>query len=120
MKIAPKTFFNFCADHVALLQSLTEQAGEVSESDARRLIRTHCSSNEELAETTWRRLVELQILVRAEPGRDYYFLADQLSRLLSYLFDEAHATTPETISGYIGSLETSTSSFRVQPTLTIQ
>jgi hypothetical protein len=108
MKIAPQTFFNFCAAHVPLLQALTEQAGEVSESDVRQLIRTHPSSNEESPETTWRRLVELQILVRAEPGRDYYFLADQLSRLLSYLFDEANATTPEIISGYIGSLKTLT------------
>lgn len=106
MKIAPQTFFNFCAAHVPLLQTLKERAGEVSESDVRQLIRTHPSSNEELPETTWRRLVELQILIRAEPGRDYYFLADQLSRLLSYLFDEANATTPEIINGYIRSLET--------------
>ena len=106
MKIAPQTFFNFCAMHVPLLHALMEQAGEVSESDVRQLIRTHCFSNEELPETTWRRLKELQILVQAEPGRDYYFLADQLSRLLSYLFDEANATTPEIISGYIKSLET--------------
>jgi hypothetical protein len=51
-----------------------------------------------LPETTWRRLVELQILIRAEPGRDYYFLADQLSRLLSYLFDDSNATS-SSISG---------------------
>jgi hypothetical protein len=33
MKIAPQTFFNFCAAHVLLLRALTERAGEVSESD---------------------------------------------------------------------------------------
>jgi hypothetical protein len=33
-------------------------------------------------------------------------MADQVSRLLSYLFDEANAATPEVISGYIKSMET--------------
>jgi len=31
MKIAPQTFFNFCAAHVPLSQALAEQAGEVSD-----------------------------------------------------------------------------------------
>ena len=33
MKIAPQTFFNFCAAHVPLLQALAEQAGEVSDKE---------------------------------------------------------------------------------------
>lgn len=105
MKIAPQTFFNFCAAHVPLLRALKEQEGEVSESDIRRLIRSTISTDE-LPETTWRRLTELQILVPVEPTGDFYFMAEQVSRLLSYLFDEANAASPEIISGYINSIDT--------------
>jgi hypothetical protein len=105
MKISPQTFFNFCAVHVPLLRGLMDQADELSEADVRRLIRANCTSNEELPETTWRRLKELQILVPSEPGGDYCFMADQVRRLLAYLFDEANAATPEIIGGYILSLE---------------
>lgn len=105
MKIAPQQFFNFCAGHVPLLRALNEQEGEVSESDVRRLIRS-TTSTEELPETTWKRLTELQILVPVEPGGDFYFMAEQVSRLISYLFDEANAASPEIIKGYINSIET--------------
>lgn len=105
MRIAPQTFFNFCATHVPLLRALMEQEGEVSESDVRRLIRNTVST-EELPETTWKRLTELQILVPVEPGGDFYFMAEQVSRLLSYLFDEANAASPEIIKGYINSIDT--------------
>jgi hypothetical protein len=104
MKIPAATFFNFCAAHVPLLRALMEASGEVSESDVRRLIRA-TSTSDEPQENTWRRLNELQILVPVEPGRDFYFMADPVQRLLSYLFDEATAATPELIAGYIDSIE---------------
>jgi hypothetical protein len=106
VKIPPQTFFNFCAAHVPLLRALMEQEGEASESDVRRLIRGISTASEELPETTWRRLTELQILLPVEPGGDFYFMAEQVSRLLSYLFDEANAASPEIISGYIKSIDT--------------
>ena len=105
MKVSPQTFFNFCADHVPLLRALQERVGELSEADARRLIRDSGNANDELPETTWRRLRELQILVPTEPGSDFYFFAESVSRLLAYLLDEANAATPEIIRGYIQSLE---------------
>lgn len=105
MKVNPLTFFNFCAQHVPLLRALMLHSGEISEMEARRLIRAAGTGNDELPETTWRRLSELQILVPSEPGGDYYFLADAIARVLAYLFDEAKAATPEIIAGYIQSLD---------------
>jgi hypothetical protein len=106
MKVNALTFFNFCATHVPLLRELMLRNGEISEAEARRLIRSGSVSGDELPETTWRRLTELQILVPAEPDSDFYFLAEPVARLLAYLFDEAKAATPEIIRGYIQSLET--------------
>ena len=105
MKVPPQSFFTFCANHVPLLRTLADTGGEISEADVRRLIRTTGSADDEMPETTWRRLRELQILVPTETGSDFYFLAEPLNRLLAYLFDEAQATTPEIIHGYIQSLE---------------
>jgi hypothetical protein len=104
MKVNALTFFNFCATHIPLLRGLMLHASEISEAEARRLIRSSVSGDE-LPETTWRRLTELQILVSAEPGSDFYFLAEAVARLLAYLFDEAKAATPEIIRGYIQSLD---------------
>lgn len=104
MKINPQRFFNFCTNHVPLLRGLAETKGELSETDIRRLIRTIGSVNGELPETTWRSLRELQILVPSETGSDFYFVAPPVGRLIEYLFDEARATTPEIITGYIQSL----------------
>lgn len=104
MKIPAGTFFNFCAVHVPLLRALMEADGDVSESDVRNYIRASLPSDES-PEMTWRRLNELQIVVRSEPGSDFYFMADPVKRLLSYLFDEATASTPELIAGYIDSVE---------------
>ncbi|MEK6211457.1 MAG: hypothetical protein AABM64_13985 [Pseudomonadota bacterium] len=56
MKVSPQTFFNFCAVHVPLLRALQERVGELSEADARRLIRDSGKTDDELPETTWRRL----------------------------------------------------------------
>src|SRR5438128_1055256 len=105
MKIPPQTFFNFCAGHVPLLRELACQEGDFSEADVRRLIRSTGGEDQELPDTTWKRLRELQILVPTEVGSDFYLLAEPVRRLLAYLFDEAHAATPEIIQGYIRSLE---------------
>ncbi|MGH2373719.1 MAG: hypothetical protein ACRDIC_09660 [bacterium] len=107
MKINPQSFFNFCSGHVSLLQQLAEAEGEISEADARRLIRANLTPADQLLETIWRRLKELQILVPTEPGSDFYFLAEPVSRLLAYLFDEAQAATPEMVRGCIESLAVS-------------
>lgn len=106
MKINPQTFFNFCANHAPLLRALGERGGEISEAETMRLIRANPSLGEELPETAWRRLRELQILVPSEPGSEMFFLADPVARLLTYLFNEATPSTPEMIRGYVLSLET--------------
>jgi hypothetical protein len=106
MKINPQSFFNFCANHAPLLRALAERGGEISEADALRLIRANPSPTEELPETAWRRLRELQILVPTEPYSEEFFMADPVARLLSYLFNEANPATPEMIRGYVMSLET--------------
>lgn len=107
MKIPPQQFFNFCATHVPLLRVLAEKPGEMSEADIRRTIRVHAEPDGEQAETAWRRLQELQILVATERGSDFYIVAAPVSRLVAYLFDEARATTPESIRGFIESLDMS-------------
>lgn len=106
MKINPQSFFNFCAAHSALLRALAERDGEISEADSLRMIRANPGAGEELPETAWRRLRELQILVPTEPGGELYFLAEPVARLLAYLFNEANPATPEMIRGYVLSLET--------------
>ncbi len=106
MKINPQSFFNFCAQHGPLLHALAEHEREISESDALRLIRAYPGTGEELSETAWRRLRELQILVPTEPGSELCFLAEPVARLLTYLFNEANPATPEMIGGYVLSLET--------------
>jgi hypothetical protein len=106
MKINPQSFFNFCANHTSLLRAVAERGGEIFESEVLRLIRAHPGASEELPETAWRRLRELQILVPTEPGAESYFMADPVARLLTYLFNEANPATPEMIRGYVLSLET--------------
>ncbi len=106
MKVNPQSFFNFCANHAPLLHALAEHGGELSDAEALRLIRLNPSAAEELPETTWRRLRELQILVPTEPGGALFFLADPVARLLTYLYNEANPATPEMIRGCVLSLET--------------
>jgi hypothetical protein len=106
MKVNPQSFFNFCANHAPLLRALVERGGEVSEAEGMRLIRGNPSAVDELPETAWRRLRELQILLPTEPGSELFLMADPVSRLLSYLFNEANPATPEMIRGYVLSLET--------------
>jgi hypothetical protein len=107
VKINPQRFFNFCAAHSGLLRALVEWEGEISESEGMRLVRSHPPAHEELPETAWRSLRELQILVATEPGSELYFLADPVARLLDYLYNAANPATPEMIRGYVMSLETS-------------
>jgi hypothetical protein len=105
MRINPQSFFSFCAGHVALLRRLAERAGDLSEAECARLIREHAAQHEELPETTWRRLKELQIVVPSEPGGSTFLLAEPVARLLTYLFDEANPATPEMVRGYVESLQ---------------
>jgi hypothetical protein len=105
MKVNAQAFFNFCSGHVPLLRQMALRTGEISEAEALTLIRDHALLQDELPETTWRRLRELQILVPSEPGGSVYLLAEPVSRLLTYLFDEANPATPEMVRGYISSLE---------------
>jgi hypothetical protein len=106
MKVNPQSFFNFCANHATLLRGLAERGGEISEAEAMRLIRANPSVVEELPETAWRRLRELQILVPTEPGSELLMMAPQVSALLTYLYNEANPATPEMIRGCVLSLET--------------
>jgi hypothetical protein len=106
MKVNPQSFFNFCANHATLLRGLAERGGEISEAEAMRLIRANPSVVEELPETAWRRLRELQILVPTEPGSELLMMAPQVSALLTYLYNEANHATPEMIRGCVLSLET--------------
>lgn len=105
MKIPAQTFFRFCSSHVPLLRALALHQGELSETDTRRLIRSNSESSDERPETTWQRLLELQILVPTEVDSDFYVVAQPVSRLIAYLYDEAQAATPEIIQGYIRSIE---------------
>jgi hypothetical protein len=106
MKVNPQSFFNFCANHATLLHGLADYSGEISEADTMRLIRANQSTVEELPETAWRRLCELQILIPTEPGSEVFLMAAPVARLLMYLFNEANPATPEMIRGYVLSLET--------------
>jgi len=105
MRINPQSFFNFCANHSALLTALAARGGEFSEAEAMRLIRANPCIGEELPETAWRRLRELQILISTEPGSELFLIAEPVARLLNYLFNEANPATPEIIRGYVASLE---------------
>jgi hypothetical protein len=105
VKVNPQTFFNFCSRHVSLLRALAEVSGETSETEVVRLIKLHSAEQEELPQTVWRNLRELQILVPAEPGSEAFLTAEPVARLLAYLLNEANPATPEMINGYIRSLE---------------
>ncbi len=104
MKINAQAFFNFCSSHVPLLERLAAHEDEISETDVRQLIRANPGQCDELPETTWRRLRELQILVTTEPGGEFHLLAEPVRKLVAYLFDEAQAATPEMVRGCMESL----------------
>ncbi len=105
MQVTPKRFFDFCSSHVPLLHALAVKPGDVSEAQVRQLIRTFSDSVSELPETTWQRLLELQILVPLEEGSAHYVMAQPLLQLINYLYNDAVPTSPEIIQGYIAALE---------------
>lgn len=105
MQVTPKRFFDFCSSHVPLLHAIAVKPGDVSEAQVRQLIRTFSDSVSELPETTWQRLLELQILVPLEEGSSHYVMAQPLLQLINYLYNDAVPTSPEIIQGYIAALE---------------
>jgi len=105
MKVNPQTFFNFCSRHVSLLRALSGASTEFSEAELTRLIKLHPAEQDELGQTVWRNLRELQILAPTEPGSDSFLLAEPVAHLLAYLLNEANPATPEIIRGYVQSLE---------------
>jgi hypothetical protein len=105
MKVNAQAFFNFCAAHVPLMRQLAERTGELSVAEVMHLVRDQADIQDELPETTWRRLREYQILVPSEPGGDSYLLAEPVGRLLNYLQNDANPATPEMIRGYVRSLD---------------
>ncbi len=105
MQVTPKRFFDFCSGHVPLLHAIAVKPGDVSEAQVRQLIRTFSDSVSEQPETTWQRLIELQILVPLEEGSSHYVMAQPLMQLINYLYNDAVPTSPEIIQGYIAALE---------------
>lgn len=105
MQVTPKRFFDFCSSHVPLLHAIAVKPGDVSEAQVRQLIRTFSDTVSEQPETTWQRLLELQILVPLEEGSSHYVMAQPLLQLLNYLYNDAVPTSPEIIQGYIAALE---------------
>jgi len=106
MRINPQTFFKFCAEHTQLLRAISEHGGEISYAETMQLIRAKLSDVSNLPQNTWRRLCELQILIPAEPGSEFFLMAEPVARLLTYLSNDANPATPEMIRGYVSSLET--------------
>ncbi len=107
MQLTPKRFFDFCASHVPLLHALASKTGDVSEAQVRQTIRAFSDDQAELPETTWQRLLELQIMLPLEEGSSHYVMAQPLLQLLNFLYDDALPTSPEIIQGYIAALESS-------------
>ena len=105
MQITPKRFFDFCSTHVPLLHAISIKPGDVSEAQVRQMIRTFSDITAEQPETTWQRLLELQVIVPIEEGSSHYVMAQPLLRLLHFLYNDAVPTSPEIIQGYIAALE---------------
>lgn len=105
MQVTPKRFFDFCSSHVPLLHAIAVKPGDVSEAQVRQLIRTFSDAASELPETTWQRLVELQVIVPIEEGSSHYVMSQALLQLLNFLYNDALPTSPEIIQGYIAALE---------------
>ncbi len=105
MQITPKRFFDFCAAHVPLLHAIAMKPGDISEAQVRQLIRTFSDTVAEQPETTWQRLVELQVIVPLEEGSSHYVMSQPLLHLLNFLYNDALPTSPEIIQGYIAALE---------------
>jgi len=105
MQITPKRFFDFCATHVPLLHAIAIKPGDISEAHVRQLVRTFSDTATEQPETTWQRLIELQVLVPLEEGSSHYVMSQPLLQLFNFLYNDALPTSPEIIQGYIAALE---------------
>lgn len=105
MHVTPKRYFDFCASHVPLLHAIAIKPGDISEAQVRQLIRNFSDVADELPETTWDRLLELQIIVPIEEGSSHYVMAQPLLQLLNFLHNDAAPTSPEIIQGYTAALE---------------
>ncbi|HEY0975870.1 MAG TPA: hypothetical protein VGE21_00250 [Flavobacteriales bacterium] len=105
MQLTPKRFFDFCASHVPLLHAIATKPGDVSEAQVRQIIRTFSDTAQEQPETTWQRLLELQVIVPLEEGSSHYVMSQPLLHLLNFLYNDALPTSPEIIQGYIAALE---------------
>lgn len=105
MQITPKRFFDFCGSHVPLLHAIAMKPGDVSEAQVRQMIRTFSDTSAEQPDTTWQRLLELQVIVPLEEGSSHYVMSQPLLQLLNFLYNDALPTSPEIIQGYIAALE---------------
>ncbi|MFT3884919.1 MAG: hypothetical protein QM724_05650 [Flavobacteriales bacterium] len=105
MQLTPRRFFDFCAGHVPLLHAIAMKPGDVSEAQVRQLIRSFSDTAQEQPETTWQRLLELQVIVPLEEGSSHYVMAQPLLQLINFLYNDALPTSPEIIQGYIAALE---------------
>ncbi len=105
MQITPKRFFDFCATHVPLLHAIAMKPGDISEAQVRQLIRTFSDTVAEQPETTWQRLIDMQVIVPLEEGSAHYVMSQPLLQLLNFLYNDALPTSPEIIQGYIAALE---------------
>lgn len=105
MQPTPKRFFDFCANHVPLLHAISQKPGDISEAQVRQMIRTFSDITTEQPQTTWERLIELQVIVPVEEGSSHYVMSQPLLQLLSFLYNDAVPTSPEIIQGYIAAME---------------
>ena len=106
MRIAAAEFFRFCSRHTALLRDLTEHSGgELSETQLVEAVRRNAHESEEQEDTVLKRLKDLRVVEPLEQEQGFYVVAGPLVQLIRYLLYEATPTTPETIRGYVNSLE---------------
>ena len=98
MQPTPKRFFDFCANHVPLLHAISQKPGDISEAQVRQMIRTFSDITTEQPQTTWERLIELQVIVPVEEGSSHYVMSQPLLQLLSFLYNDAVPTSPEAAS----------------------
>lgn len=106
MRINPSDFFRFCSQHTALLRELVDSSdAELSDSQLFGIIRRCADESEEQAETVLKRLKALRIVEPTEQQQGFYVVAGPLVQLLRFLLYEAKPATPQTVRGYVNSLD---------------
>jgi hypothetical protein len=106
VRIAAAEFFKFCSRHTALLRDLAEQSGgELSETQLIEAVRRNADESEEQQDTVVKKLKELRVVEPLEQEQGFYVVAGPLVQLIRYLLYEATPATPETIRGYVNSLD---------------